>query len=148
MSQQFIKQNVEYNEYFIHKWCISLLKDLSQKEETNINIHIPKVISYDKNSKILILQKIHGDNLSNIYGEEIQDVPINLIKIIRKFLYLLNQYLVEYIDITGYNFMLDKDENLWMIDFGHATCRNKNDISNQFLLEFINGELSWNPEFK
>jgi tRNA A-37 threonylcarbamoyl transferase component Bud32 len=148
MLQQFIKQNVAYNEYFIHSQCISLLKDLSQKEDTFINIHIPNIISYDKHSKILILQKIHGDNLSNIYGEEIQGVPLKLIKIIREFLYLLNQYMVEYIDITGYNFMLDKNENLWIIDFEHAKCKNKNNIPNPFLHNFINGELSWNPEFK
>jgi predicted Ser/Thr protein kinase len=144
----FIKKEVEYNEYFIHAWAYSLLKDLSKKEDTNIKIHIPKIISYDKKSKVLIMQHISGDNLSNIYGEEILEVPIKVINIIRKCLYLFHLYLVEYIDITGYNFMLDKNENLWIIDFEHATTRLPTDIPNPFLQEFINGKLSWNPEFK
>ena len=144
----FIKQNVSYNEYFIHSWAYSLLKELSKKEDTNIKIHIPKIISYDKKSKVLIMQTIHGDNLSNIYGEDIHEVPIKVINIIRKCLYLFQQYMVEYIDITGYNFMLDKNENLWIIDFEHAICLTPTDIPDPFLQKFINGLLSWNPEFK
>jgi len=144
----FTKHNVNYNEYFIHQWIYELLKKLSDKKVTNINIHIPKIIEYDPRNKTLTMQKIYGDNLSNIYGEDIENVPIKLIKIIRQFLYLLSQYLIDYIDITGYNFMLDKGDNLWIIDFEHAKCRDKNDNINSFLLEFINGELSWNPEFK
>ena len=50
------------------------------------------------------MQKIYGDNLSNIYGEEIEDVPIKLIKIIQKFLAILNEYLIEYIDIYRIQF--------------------------------------------
>ena len=144
----FIKRNVAHNEYFMHSWAYSLLKDLSKKEDTNIKILIPKIISYDKKSKVLIMQTIHGDNLSNIYGEDIKEVPIKFIKIIRKFLYVLHQYMVEYIDITGYNFMLDKQKHLWIIDFEHATTRRPTDIPNPFLQEFMNGKLSWNPEFK
>jgi tRNA A-37 threonylcarbamoyl transferase component Bud32 len=144
----FIKHNVSYNEYFIHSWAYSLLKELSNKEESNIKILIPQIISYDKKSKVLIMQKIHGDNLSNIYGEEIQDVPIKFIKIIRQFLHVIQQYMVEYIDITGYNFMLDEHNHLWIIDFEHATTHLSTDIPNPFLQEFINGKLSWNPEFK
>lgn len=144
----FIKTNVSYSEYFIHSWTYSLLKELSKKEDTNIKIRVPKIISYDKKSKVLIMQTIYGDNLSNIYGEDIRDVPIKLIKLIRQFLYILNQYMVEYIDITGYNVMLDNNEHLWMIDFEHAKCITETDIPNTFLHSFINGELSWNPEFK
>ena len=73
------------------------------------------------------MQKIHGDNLSDIYGEDIEEVPIKVINIIRELISTLNYYLVEYIDITGYNFMLDSNENLWIIDFGHARCREKDD---------------------
>lgn len=144
----YVKRNVNYNEYFIHDHCYSLLKELSQKNNTRININIPKIISYDEEPKILTMQKIYGDNISNIYGENIEEVPINIINIIRKCLYLFNQYSIDYIDITGYNFMLDKHENLWIIDFEHAKCRKENDITDEFLLKFINGEMSWNPEFK
>lgn len=147
-ESKFIKYGVNYNEYFIHQWIISLLENLSKKKDTNINIHAPKILTYDPIKKILTMQKIHGDNLSNIYGENIETVPIKLIKIIRQILALLNEYLIDYTDITGYNFMLDKDDNLWILDFEHAKCRDKNDPSDPFLSEFINGKLSWNPEFK
>ena len=144
----YIKQNVNYNEYFIHQWTYDLLKNLSKKKETNINIHIPKIISYDPRSKTLTMQKIYGDNLSNTYGEEIENVPGKFIKIIRKLLSVLSQYFIDYIDITGYNFMLDEANNLWIIDFEHANCRDTDDKINPFLLEFINGEQSWNPDFR
>ena len=144
----FVKSNVSYNEYFIQNWTYNLLKSLSKTKKTNINIHVPQVIHYDQDKKILTMQKIHGDNLSNIYGEDIKEVPVKLIKIIQKLINLMNYYLIEYIDLTGYNFMLDKNDNLWIIDFGHTKCREKNDAPNPFLLEFINGKLSWNPDFK
>ena len=147
-QKTFTKTNVNYNEYFIHEWTYHLLKNLSKKEETNINIHVPKIINYDPRTKTLTMQKIYGDNLSNIYGEEIEDVPIKLIKIIQKFLAILNEYLIEYIDITGYNFMLDKGKNLWIIDFEHAKCKSSSDIIDPFLSEFIDGQISWNPDFK
>ena len=147
-ENQFVKSNVSYNEYFIQNWTFELLKSLSKTKKTSINIHVPQVIHYDQDKKQLTMQKIYGDNLSNIYGEDIKDVPIKLIKIIRKLINLMNYYLVEYIDLTGYNFMLDKNDNLWIIDFGHAKCREKDDTPDPFLLEFIQGKLSWNPEFK
>ena len=148
MSKIFVKYNVNYNEYFIHEYCYSLLKELSKKKDTRINIHIPKIIAYDNNKKILTMEKINGDNISNIYGENIENVPINIINIIRQCLYLFNQYMIEYIDITGYNFMLDKHENLWIIDFEHAKCRKDYENTDKFLLDFIDGEICWNPEFE
>ena len=144
----FIKSNVSHNEYFIQNWTFALLKSLSKTKEGNMNIHVPKILHYDHDKKILTMQKIHGDNLSNIYGEDIKEVPIKLINIIRTLINLMNYYFIEYIDITGYNFMLDKNDNLWIIDFEHAKCRNKNDVPDPFLLKFINGKLSWNPEFE
>ncbi len=148
MSNVFIKHNVSYNEYFIHQWVVSLLDNLAKNKDTKLNIRAPKVLTYDQDTKTLTMQKITGDNLSNAYGEDIEEVPIKLIKIIRSLLNVLNQYLVDYVDITGYNFMLDKDENLWIIDFEHAKCRERDDECDPFILEFINGKLSWNPEFK
>jgi len=148
MSNVFVKHNVTYNEYFIHQWVVSLLNSLASNKKTKLNINAPQIVSYDTINKTLTMQKINGDNLSNIYGEDIEEVPIKIIKIIRQLLDLLNQYLIDYIDITGYNFMLDKNEKLWIIDFEHAKCRVKEDVSDTFMMEFITGKLSWNPEFK
>lgn len=144
----FIKKNVNYGEYFIHEWTYYLFNYLSNSKTKNISIHVPKIFEYDEKKKILKMQKINGDNLSNIYGEDIENVPVKIINIIRNVINILNYYSVEYLDITGYNFMLDKNEKLWIIDFGHAKCRDKNDEVDSFILKFIDGINSWNPEFK
>lgn len=148
MKYRYKKENVSHHEYFIHEWSYFLLKELNKKKDTYINIQIPRIFNYNDNKKELTMQKICGDNLANIYGEEIENIPNEIINTIRKFIRLLNSYLVEYIDITGYNFMLDKSENLWIIDFEHSKCREKDEEINEFLKEFINGKNEWNPEFK
>ena len=148
MTNKFIKDNVSENEYFIHEWVYYLIQNNSKSKENNIKINVPKIYNYDISNKKLTMQKIYGDNLSNIYGEDIENIPKNLIVIIRKTINLMNSYLVEYPDITGYNFMLDKNENLWIIDFGHAMCRNIQEPTDNFVQDFINGINKWNPEFK
>ena len=45
------------------------------------------------------IRKINGDNLSNIYGEDIRGVPPNIIDIIRNFLKFLCEQDNDY--ITG-----------------------------------------------
>ena len=148
MKYRYKKNNVSHKEYFIHEWCYFLLKDLNKKKDTAINIKIPRIFNYNEDKKELTMQKIIGDNLANIYGEEIENIPVEIINTIRKFITLLNSYLVEYIDITGYNFMLDKSENLWIIDFEHSNCREAHEEMNEYLREFINGENKWNSYFE
>jgi len=148
MSNIFVKENVNENEYFIHEWVYYLIKNNSNSKENHINIKVPKIYNYDSENKRLSMQMIYGDNLSNIYGEDIENVPKKLINIIQKTINLMNSYLVEYPDITGYNFMLDKSENLWIIDFEHAKCRDIQEPTDNFVLKFINGTNEWNPEFK
>ncbi len=148
MKNRYIKKDVNHSEYFVQEWSYELLKHLSRKKDTNINIHIPKVYNYNEKTRTLTMQKIDGDNLSDIYGEDINNVPIKLINIIRKFIYLLTLYSVEYSDITGYNFMLDKNENLWVIDFEHCICISDDEPINEFVAEFIEGKNSWNPEYE
>lgn len=148
MSNIFVKENVNENEYFIHEWVYYLIKNNSNSKENHINIKVPKIYNYDSENKRLSMQIIYGDNLSNIYGEDIENVPKKLINIIQKTINLMNSYLVEYPDITGYNFMLDKGENLWIIDFEHAKCRDIQEPTDNFVLKFINGTNEWNPEFK
>jgi len=148
MANLFIKENVNEKEYFIHEWVYYLIKNNSNSKENRINIKVPKIYNYDNKNKRLSMQMIYGDNLSNIYGEDIKNVPKKIIEIIRKTINLMNTYLVEYPDITGYNFMLDKSDNLWIIDFEHAKCRDIQEPIDDFVLEFINGTNEWNPEFK
>ena len=148
MSNLFVKENVNEKEYFIHQWIYYLIKNNSNSKENHINIKVPKIYNYDSENKRLTMQIIYGDNLSNIYGEDIKNVPKKLINIIQKTINLMNSYLVEYPDITGYNFMLDKSDNLWIIDFEHAKCRDIQEPTDDFVLKFINGCNEWNPEFK
>lgn len=59
---------------------------------------------------------------------------------------------IEYVDITSYNFMEDKDGKIWIIDFGHAyyTPRAKGEPAlNWFLRSVLDGESgkAWNPDF-
>lgn len=148
MSNLFVKENVNEKEYFIHQWIYYLIKNNSNSKENHINIKVPKIYNYDSENKLLTMQIIYGDNLSNIYGEDIKNVPKKIINIIQKTINLMNSYLVEYPDITGYNFMLDKSDNLWIIDFEHAKCRDIQEPTDDFVLKFINGSNEWNPEFK
>ncbi len=142
----FIKENVTYQEYFIHSWVFSLVEHLNKKKDTKVGIKVPKIILYDEKSKVLTMQHLAGDNLSNIYGEEFDKVPRKYTDVIRNFIRVLDAYLIDYVDITGYNFMLVRNY-LYIIDFGHAKCRDKFDTTNDFVLKFMNGYESWNPEF-
>ena len=92
------------------------------------------------------MRKINGDNLSNIYGEEPDNINEELFYGIRYILQTLLDHNMEYIDITGYNFILDKNENLWIIDFEHAKM--KRSKINYFLKAFCEGKNNWNPDFK
>ena len=53
---------------------------------------------------------------------------------------------IEYIDITGYNF-IEKDKKIYIIDFGDAQYSKKWKKINWFLEEFLNGHHGWNPDF-
>tara|TARA_Y100000748_G_scaffold300571_2_gene299243 strand:+ start:2276 stop:2716 length:441 start_codon:yes stop_codon:yes gene_type:complete len=142
----FVKKNVAYQEYFIHNWVYNLIEFLNKKKETQVYIKVPKIVSYDEKSKTLTMQQINGDNLSNIYGDNFNQIPKEYILKIRNFVQILDAYLIDYTDITGYNFML-ANKKLYMIDFGHAKCRDRFTKTDNFVSEFINGLESWNPEF-
>jgi tRNA A-37 threonylcarbamoyl transferase component Bud32 len=113
----------------------------------NLNIvNVPKIFNYDKKMKIMTLHKIMGMNLSDLYGENIKDVPKEKIKGVREIIKILTEYNIEYPDITGYNFMLDGREKLWIIDFEHSKY-NLN-ITDDYILSFCDGtNSSWNPDF-
>jgi tRNA A-37 threonylcarbamoyl transferase component Bud32 len=135
MEEYFVKHGVEQHEYDMHLFAYNLGA-----------INVPEIICYDPKQKILTMKKISGDNLSNIYGEEPHNISFQLFEKVRFIVQTLLENNMEYIDITGYNFMLDNDENLWVIDFEHAKM--KRPKINYFLKSFCEGENSWNPDFK
>ena len=111
-------------------------------------VNVPKIIEYNRETKEMIMQKINGDCLSNIYGENASDISPKLFKKVRdiiKKLYINN---VEYRDITGYNFIKDKTGKIWVVDFEHAFGIDLNHEVDDFVANFMDGLNDWNPEFK
>jgi tRNA A-37 threonylcarbamoyl transferase component Bud32 len=130
----YIKYNVEYKEYAI------------QQHVYNLRIvNVPKIYNYD--NKELTMKKINNDCISNIYGENIENVPKKILSKIRNIIKKLYNNNIAYPDITGYNFMEDDKGKIWIIDFGHASLREELS-TDPFILNFINGLNEWNPEFR
>ena len=95
----------------------------------------------------LITMENFGDRtLAKIYGTEATDIPLEVWNAIRSILTILYEVEgIEYPDITPYNFM-EVDEKIYIIDFGDAKYRFGE--PNWFLAEFMDGENSWNPDYK
>jgi tRNA A-37 threonylcarbamoyl transferase component Bud32 len=109
----------------------------------------PRILAVEKdeNEWIIVMEDIEADCLADVYGEDPEDIPEWIWDDIRLIVStLLTEKSIEYIDITPYNF-IEKDGRVYIIDFGDAKYEDA-DETNWFLLEFINGENSWNPDYK
>ena len=129
-----IKQNVSYEEYKMHTYVYNLFI-----------VNIPRIYKYNKEESTMKMQRIHGDCVANIYGEEIENVPEGIKQQISDILTQLTHHNIEYPDITGYNFIVDNNEIVWIIDFEHA-CHKKN-ITNKFILDSCINITQWNEDF-
>ncbi len=136
-SNYFIKINVDLHEYNMHNYI----------EHLNI-LNVPKIINYDSKRKIMQIEKINGITIVDFYGESFESVPNNIINQIRKIIETLKKNNIVYPDITGYNFIIDLDENIWIIDFEHAKFGFVQSQSDNFVDNFIEGTNGWNPEFR
>ena len=126
----YTKHNVTKHEYTMHKYAYDL----------HI-VNIPKIISYNEQEQIMIMEKINNMNISDYYGEKAYNVPKNIFKEIRNIIKILYDNNIQYPDITGYNF-IEYQDSIWIIDFEHAT------FITPFVVEFIDGLNSWNPDFE
>ena len=135
-SNQFIKKNVEFKEYIAHKIIYNLKL-----------VNVPEIYYYDKINKIMYMQKINSLCVADKYGEDINTIPINIINKIRSIIEILYYNYMEYPDITGYNFIEDNNGKIWIIDFGHASSRDPDKLTDPFIIQFINGLNKWNPDF-
>jgi tRNA A-37 threonylcarbamoyl transferase component Bud32 len=135
----YIKNDVGIHEYVMHKHIY----------EMNI-LNVPRIISYDYHNKILTMEKVNNMSISDFYGEEIDQVPKNILNKIREIIKRLHDNGIEYPDITGYNF-IEVFGEIWIIDFEHTKFFDKDSIKKsnnyEFIINFINGLNSWNPEF-
>jgi len=131
----YIKEGVESHEYEMHKYIYDL--DI---------LNVPKIVDYNKTTKSMVMERINGLSLSDFYGEEeARAVPEEMFDQVRDIIKTLVLYNIEYPDITGYNFILDEKEEVWIIDFQHA--KRKNNIRNRFIASFCKGNNRWNRIF-
>jgi len=127
------------------------LQTISAKYTFSPKIH---EIFHTSTETIVCMDRVKGDILADIYGENPQDIPKDIWIKIHKILATLFDFEgIEYIDITPYNIMQIPDGSLQLIDFGDAyyTEPNRSDINrpqNWFLKDFLDGEYTWNPDFK
>jgi tRNA A-37 threonylcarbamoyl transferase component Bud32 len=143
MDYRFIKRNVKLHEYLIYKYVL------------NIGFKfVPNIFEYDKINEILTTLKINNLSISDIYGEEFENVPKIYIKQIKNIIKQLFEKNIIYPDITGYNFIIDKLDKVWIVDFGDCFYYDNKSTeyidSNEhiiFVKQFINNPDKWNPYF-
>jgi len=108
----------------------------------------PKIISTSKHKDIclIFMENLDTECLADVYGEDPEEIPEWIWDQIRIMIRtLIEEEGIEYPDITPYNF-IEKNDKIYMVDFGDAKYIN-DDIS-WFVQEFIDGENSWNPDYK
>ncbi len=116
-----------------------------QKQAAKLGV-APKIIDhyYLDHKMFILMEKIDGMDLANMYGENKEDIPKKIWDEIRNILEKLYFAGIQYIDITPYNFMIDKNHKIKIIDFGHASQIKVN----WFLRDFLDGLNEFNPDFK
>ena len=140
--EYFTKENVEESEYLL------------QLKTYNSGIPTIKPISYNKHTKILKMEKHHGMSVADMFGdtpEGLQEIIKNgTMKKIKLIVEKLKNIGIIYPDVTGYNFMIDNDNNISIIDFGHAFELTKKQYSHvMFVKDFTSNKHEyWNIEFK
>ena len=134
----YVKKNVDHREYFIHKYVYQLKI-----------VNVPEIIKYCEKTNTMVMRKVGKDNISNIYGENATDIPDEIfeqvVKIVRKL--VLNG--IKFPDLTGYNFVEGPNQQIWIIDFEHATLKTPEQIvMNEHIRDICNGNKKWNPDFR
>lgn len=130
----YTKENVSLTEYKIHKYVYNL----------HI-VNIPKIKSYNKETKQLKMVRVGTMSISDYYGESAENIDNDIFTKIRNMIQTLYDHDILYVDITGYNF-IENDKKLWIIDFEHATY-NYPRKTDEFVEKFLGGHNGWNPEF-
>jgi tRNA A-37 threonylcarbamoyl transferase component Bud32 len=96
----------------------------------------------------ITMENLNEMCIADRYGEDPANVPKIIWEQIRTILRILyNEEGIEYIDITGYNF-IEKKGKVYIIDFGDAIYTKKDKEMNWFLKYFLDGHNGWNPDFK
>lgn len=110
----------------------------------------PKVIDTD-NKTYIDMEDLEEMSVADMYGENIEDIPPNILAAMWSHLYTLYHVCgIEYKDVWPRNF-IEKNGRVWIIDFGDArelTYRS-NERVDEYLQEILKaGTIThWNPEF-
>jgi len=106
-----------------------------------------RTVQTNQDEVFLVMDNLGTENtLYNIYGDQPEALPKHVWCEIRRIVTtLLEVEGIEYIDVTSYNF-LEKDDKIWIIDFGHARYTRPDQKKNWFLEDFLDGWDSWNPD--
>ena len=92
----------------------------------------------------ILMEKLDAKTIYDLYGTDIKNIPDKIWKQIYNIISILYYNDIHYVDISPYNFMVDSNDKVFVIDFGDAyECK-----INWFLKDFIDGEKSWNPDFE
>lgn len=116
-----------------------------QKMASKLNV-APKIIDnyYHEHKMYVLMEKINGMTLADIYGEDKKDIPKKIWNEIHNIIEKLYYSGIQYVDITPYNFMVDSNGKVFVIDFGHAMPIK----INWFLRDFLDGVNDFNPDYK
>jgi len=110
----------------------------------------PKItnVGYYSEEEIIFMEDLKESCIADKYGENPNVLPKKYWNQIRNILEtLLYEEGIEYVDITPYNF-IEKEDKIYIIDFGDAYYTNTNDKINWFLQDILDGFEGWNPDFK
>jgi tRNA A-37 threonylcarbamoyl transferase component Bud32 len=138
-KKYFIKQNVSIHEYNMHVLVYHLRL-----------IRVPHPIYYDRAWKCMVMEKIHGANVSNIFGDCAYNVPMHIRKEIQRMIRILTAHQIQYVDITGYNFVIDShnEDRIWLVDFEHTyESEYVPPCVETFCVTSVE-DMEWNAEFK
>lgn len=121
-----------------------LLQMFSSNEGFSPNVQ--KIVPGENGTSIIWMDAIEGKTLYELYGDSPHDIPPGLWNRIRLNLQVLYiEYGIQYVDVTPYNFMMDSNDRLWIVDFGDATIHEKE--LNWFLVDLFDGRDEWNSDF-
>ena len=121
-----------------------LLQMFAANEGYAPNVH--KIVPGENGTSVIWMDRVEGKTLYDLYGDSQYDIPPGLWNRIRLYLQVLYiEYGIQYVDVTPYNFIMDENDRLWIIDFGDATIHEKE--LNWFLTDFMDGEDAWNTDF-
>lgn len=133
----YVKSGVSKKEHDIHKLVYE-----------SGRVKTPRIVSYDEQEGVMTMECVDGMNLCDMYDVPFDDLDDDIKDCLRGIISKVHKLGVEYVDVTGYNFIEDKQREVWIIDFGDAKYADAaKDTEKKYVHAFINGEEGWNEDF-